>query len=75
MLLNIKETIANGGITKSFKSETMWFGYALTALGVVEANLGFFEKDLGSNYGYFATAIGVAVAVLRMATTKPLQDL
>ena len=62
-------------IKKSLKSETMWFGYALTIFGIVEANLHLMEDNLGTNYGYAVTAVGIIVAVLRTTTTKPIQEL
>ena len=70
ILNNIKDSVG-----KTFKSETMWFGYALTILGVLEANMHLMEKNLGDNYGYAVAGIGVAIAILRMTTTKPLKDL
>ena len=63
-------------LNNTFKSETMWFSYALVILGVVELNLKLMENIIPPEYyGAVVTVIGVIVALLRFRTTKPLKDL
>ena len=63
-------------LNKTFKSQTMWFSYALVILGVVELNLKLMQNVIPTEYyGAVVTVIGIAVALLRFTTTKPLKDL
>ena len=59
----------------STKSKTMWFALGLAVLGVVEMNLGIFEPYMTRTwFGAFSIAVGIAVAVLRVITTMPLDE-
>jgi hypothetical protein len=57
------------------KSRTMWFSLALVVLGALMDN---FENLRGlideRYYGLILVAVGVAVAVLRFLTTKPVGE-
>lgn len=62
-------------LTQFIKSKTMLFAFSLTVLGIVEANLGYFETVMTPPvYGSVTVAIGVAVAILRILTTVPLAE-
>ena len=59
----------------ALRSKMMWFSLALVVLGVLEANIGLFQQFLTpDDFGWFAAAVGMAVAVLRWVTTLPLED-
>lgn len=60
---------------KLFKSKTLFFSYALVGLGVVEQNYSLVRDSIPSEYqGLVFVAIAAVVALLRLATTKPLVD-
>ena len=60
---------------KLFKSKTLFFSYALVGLGVVEQNYSLLRDSIPPDYqGLVFVAIAVVVALLRLATTKPLGD-
>lgn len=60
---------------KAFKSKTMWLALALVVLGAVQANIEVLNEVLSPAAAGWATmAVGVAVAVLRFATTVPLDE-
>lgn len=57
------------------KSRTMLFSLLLAVLGVVQAGMGVFTPYLSAQGMGFATIlIGVAVGVLRVLTTTPLDS-
>ena len=63
-------------VTGAFKSKTMWFGGIISALGALSDNYQYL-KELINNDLKFNTvmiAIGVIVSVLRIMTTKPLDE-
>lgn len=62
--------------TKSLKSQTMLFSYALVIMGVISTNLPLMQNIIPEQYyGIIVTVIGILVAMLRLTTTKPLKDL
>ena len=66
----IKATM-NGAI----KSKTMWFSGLITALGAVSDNSQYLRGLLNDmSFNTVMIAIGVITALLRIATTKPLDQ-
>lgn len=62
-------------IKKILKSRTMLFAIALSVLGALQASMNVFEAVLSPQvYGLFTVAVGVAVAVLRVITTTPIDS-
>ena len=57
------------------KSETMWTALAVGALGAAIEGLPMISENLGDYYGMVFVGLGVLMAVLRIRTTKPVQDL
>ena len=56
-------------------SRTMWFSLALVILGALYDNFSYIEQLLNPRlYGILLISIGVAVAVLRLVTTMPLEE-
>lgn len=65
----------NPKLAGALKSKTIWFALALGVLGVVQANLEVFNAYLTpAAAGWASLCVGVAVAVLRAATTLPLDE-
>jgi hypothetical protein len=59
----------------AFKSKTVWFSIALAAFGAMQAGWGLIDDFLSPRVaGFGAVAIAVLVAVLRVVTTKPLDE-
>lgn len=57
------------------KSKTMGFATILVILGIVQQTLPQFEGVIPPDvYGVIVSAIGVAVAVLRVLTNQPLSE-
>ena len=57
------------------KSKTLWFALALAVFGVLEMNIKFFSNYLTpETFGLFSIAISIIVAILRIATTLPLNE-
>ena len=57
------------------KSKTMWFSLFVVILGVVADNLTYFHDQLGDQfYGLVLMGIGIASAILRWNTDRPLDD-
>lgn len=53
----------------------MLFAIALSVLGALQASMNVFEAVLSPQvYGLFTVAVGVAVAVLRVITTTPIDS-
>ena len=70
MLKNIKLFF-----TKIHRSKTLIFAMALAVGGVIEANTQVFAPYMTpQTFGLFTTGVGVVMALLRFATTKPLED-
>lgn len=62
-------------IAGASKSKTMWFAYGLAVLGVMETQYKLIEQYIPEEYrGLTYVAIGAAVAVLRIVTTKALAE-
>ena len=62
-------------LTGALRSKTIWFSAVLAALGAIQANSDALEKFLTpSQAGLAITLIGVIVAVLRVVTTRPLDE-
>jgi hypothetical protein len=59
----------------SLKSKTSWFAAILVVLGALQTNMEVVTNLVGAaNIGWVMSAIGAVVYVLRMATSKPLED-
>ncbi len=57
----------------ALRSRTMWFSYALIALGVVESQWSLIRDLVPERYqGLVYVCIGIIVALLRAVTTVPL---
>jgi len=62
-------------ITRFSLSKTMWFGLAISILGVVQANSDILSTVLTpKQYGWLMLGIGIVIKLLRFVTTKPLED-
>ena len=60
---------------KALKSKTIWFSLLLAVFGALQAGWGLIDDYLSPKAaGFGALAIAVLVAVLRVLTTKPLED-
>ena len=63
-------------LKKQSKSQTMWFAYALIIFGTIATNLPLMKNIIPPEYyGLVVTAIGIVVGMLRMTTTKSIEDL
>ncbi len=59
----------------SLKSKTAWFALILVMLGALQQNAEAVTAVIGAgNMGWFMSAIGAVVYVLRMMTSKPLDE-
>ena len=57
------------------KSRQAWFALVLIVLGTLQTNMDAVTSAIGSdNVGWFTSAIGVVVYVLRVITKKPMAD-
>lgn len=57
------------------KSKTAWFGFLVSIVGFFQAQTDFFKAVLPEKYyGYFVSALGVAVIALRLVTTESIAD-
>ena len=62
-------------LKRSYRSRTIMLAAALGAFGAVQVALPSFSVALSPTaYGWLSIAVGIAVAWLRLATTKPLED-
>jgi hypothetical protein len=62
-------------IKGSLKSKTMWFSGIIMALGAVSDNSQYLRELLEPQvFNMVMIVIGVVVALLRLQTTKPLED-
>lgn len=62
-------------IKQTLKSKTAIFGYLITALGLLQANLPDFQAAFAPDtYGLITSGIGFAIIVLRAVTNQPLSD-
>ena len=56
------------------QSKTMWFGFAVAALSILEAACGFLDEFLSPQYAALAVAIvGGIIMVLRVVTGMPIK--
>ena len=59
----------------AMRSKTMWLALGVAILGAAYDNFNYVQNILDPRwYGVLLMAIGVAVAVLRVLTTMPLDD-
>lgn len=57
------------------KSKTLWFAVALSVLGTVQTMTDVFKPFMTDKlFGLFTLGVAVVVAVLRIVTTKPLNE-
>ena len=60
------------GIIK--KSRTLDTASLVIVFGVIEQNLPLVRDQLGDYYGFIFIAVGIAIGLLRKATTGPLGE-
>lgn len=65
----LKKLLAYLGVSKFMK-----LSVALTAFGIVQANLPMLRESLQQYYPYVFIGVGIIVAVLRQVTTQSLDD-
>lgn len=59
----------------AIKSKTVWFGFIVSIVGFLQAQTDFFKAILPEKYyGYFVSALGVAVIALRFVTSQSIED-
>jgi len=60
----------------AFRSKTMWLGGMISALGAISDNSQYLRDLIKDDIGFntIMIAIGVAVSVLRIMTTQPLDQ-
>ena len=59
----------------ALKSKTMWFSLLLAVFGAVQVGWGLIDDFLSPRAaGFGAVIVAVIVAILRVLTTKPLED-
>ena len=59
----------------SLKSKTSWFAAILVVLGALQTNMEVVTNLVGEgNIGWVMSAIGGIVYILRMVTTKPIDE-
>lgn len=59
----------------SLKSKTAWFALLLVVIGALQQNMEVVTNLIGSdNIGTFTSITGVLVYVLRLLTTRPLEE-
>ena len=57
------------------RSRTMWLAAILSALGVLQTSTGALTPYIGAkSVGLLTLIVGLLVAILRVVTTKPLED-
>ena len=63
-------------IRGAFKSKTMWLGGIISALGALSDNSQYLRNIIKDDIGFntFMIGLGVAISVLRIMTTKPLDE-
>jgi len=63
-------------IKGAFRSKTMWLGGMISALGAISDNSQYLRDLIKDDIGFntIMIAIGVAVSVLRIMTTQPLDQ-
>jgi len=65
----------NDWIVRSARSKTMIFAVVLAVTGAVQASSDFLKTLLTPDvFGFVMMGLGIAVAVLRVVTTQPLED-
>ena len=60
----------------AFRSKTMWLGGIVSALGALSDNAQYLRNIIKDDIGFntLMIGIGVAISVLRIMTTKPLDE-
>lgn len=60
----------------AFRSKTMWLGGIVSALGALSDNAQYLRNIIKDDIGFntLMITIGVAISVLRIMTTKPLDE-
>jgi len=63
-------------IRGAFKSKTMWLGGIVSALGALSDNAQYLRNIIKDDIGFntFMIGLGIAISVLRIMTTKPLDE-
>ena len=62
-------------IRGAFKSKTIWFSSILGALGAISDSSQYVRSLMSDvNFNQFMIAIAIITAILRMTTTKPLDE-
>lgn len=60
----------------AFRSKTMWLGGIVSALGALSDNSQYLRNIIKDDIGFntLMIGIGIAISVLRIVTTKPLDE-
>ncbi len=60
----------------AFKSKTMWFGGIVSALGALSDNAQYLRNIIKDDISFntLMIGIGVGISLLRIVTTKPLDE-
>jgi hypothetical protein len=60
----------------AFRSKTMWLGGIVSALGALSDNAQYLRNIIKDDIGFntLMIGIGIAISVLRIVTTKPLDE-
>lgn len=62
-------------LKRAAKSRTMIFAFALAMFGVVETQVGVFQKYIGEeHFGLFTLGVSLIVAWLRFLTTTAIDE-
>ena len=63
-------------IKGAFRSKTMWLGGMISALGALSDNSQYLRDLIKDDIGFntIMIAIGIAVSILRIMTTQPLDQ-
>ena len=62
-------------ILGSMKSKTAWFAVLLVIAGALQQNMEVVTAAIGDgNVGWFTSAVGVLVYVLRLVTNGPVEE-
>lgn len=60
---------------QALKSKTMWFSLLLAVFGALQAGWGLIDDFMTPRVaGFGAVGVAVIVAILRIITTKPLEE-
>ena len=60
----------------AFRSKTMWLGGIVSALGALSDNAQYLRNIIQDDIGFntFMIGLGILISILRIMTTKPLDE-